>query len=38
MTEKQFNYLRILNHQLKSGSISKKQFKKEVNFIKSLKK
>jgi len=37
MNEKQLNYLRILNQQLKKGSITKKNFKKEVKFIKTIK-
>jgi hypothetical protein len=38
MNEKQIKYLRILNQQLNKGSITKKEFKKEVKFIKNLKK
>ena len=37
MNDKQINYLRILNQQLNKGSITKKQFKKEVKFIKTIK-
>ena len=38
MTEKQLNYLKILNDQKNKGIITKKFFKKEVKFIKSIKK
>jgi len=37
MNEKQIKYLRILNQQLNKGSITKKEFKKEVKFIKTIK-
>jgi hypothetical protein len=37
MNDKQINYLRILNQQLNKGSITKKEFKKEVKFIKTIK-
>lgn len=36
MNEKQIKYLRILNKHLNKGSITKKEFKKEVKFIKNL--
>lgn len=35
-SEKQLNYLRILQQQKKSGKITKKQYKKEVSFTKNL--
>lgn len=37
MNDKQLKYLRILNQQLNKGSITKKEFKKEVKFIKTIK-
>ncbi len=37
MNDKQLKYLRILNQQLKKGCITKKEFKKEVKFIKTIK-
>lgn len=37
MNEKQIKYLRILNQQLNKGVITKKQFKKEVKFTKTIK-
>ncbi len=37
MNDKQLKYLRILNKQLNKGSITKKEFKKEVKFIKTIK-
>jgi hypothetical protein len=38
MTEKQFNYLRILNQQLNKGVITKKYFKKEAKLIREISK
>jgi len=37
MTQKQLNYLRILNDQKNKGIISKKFYKKELKFIKNIK-
>ncbi len=36
MTENQIRYAKILNQQLKTGKISKKKYKKEIEFIRSL--
>jgi hypothetical protein len=33
MTEKQLNYLRIINKQFKSGNITNKEFKKELKWF-----
>jgi hypothetical protein len=33
MTNKQLNYLRIINKQLKSGKITNKEFKKELKWF-----
>lgn len=35
-TDKQFKYLKIINQQLNSGKITKKEFKQELKFIKKL--
>ena len=37
MNDKQIKYPRILNHQPNKGVITKKQFKKEVKFTKTIK-
>jgi hypothetical protein len=35
-TEKQLNYLRILNQNYNKGLITKKEYKKEVKFVRSI--
>ena len=36
MKATKLNYLRILNHQYNSGKISKKEYKKELKFTRSI--